>query len=112
MSRQYWPRLSGGLVALALASLSVHPQGISRTVTLADYGETIQLQVGDRFLLDLDSSGYNWMVKMDAPSIVTRMGDAQVSNQAQGVYEAQQPGETVLTAEGRPSCPDPRQACP
>lgn len=113
MSRSHWRRFSGGVLALALAlsSLWVQAQEISRTVTLADYGQTIQLQVGDRFLLDL-GGGYTWTVRTDDPAVVTRVVDAPMSSQVQAVYEAEQPGETVMTAEGRPNCPDPQQACP
>src|SRR3954469_24014516 len=112
MSRSYWLHFSRGVIALALAlvALPVHAQGISRTVTLADYGQTLSLQVGDRFLLVL-GGGYTWTMQTDDPAIVTRVADAPVSSEAQGVYEAAQPGATVLTAAGRPSCPDPRQPC-
>jgi hypothetical protein len=79
-----------------------------RTVTLTDSGQTLQLQVGDRFLLDLDA-GLNWDVTVDDPTVVSLAVDAGVPGGAQGFYEARQTGQTMLTAVGDPQC---RQAQP
>ena len=83
----------------------------SRTVTLADYGQTLALQVGDRFLLDL-GSGYAWTVRLSDPMIISAVGSIPGSVGLQTVYEAEQPGETTLSAEGRPQCEPAAGACP
>ncbi len=68
-------------------------------VTLADYRATVQLQVGQRFVLRLsDDATYDWAVTMPDEAILKRLGD-----KGQGVYEAAKQGQTTLTASGDPS---------
>jgi hypothetical protein len=79
------------------------------TVTYADNGRTITLHVGDRFLLMLQDI-YHWDVSVGDPTIVSRDANIMVAK-GQGIYQANRPGETTLSATGTVVCP-PQQACP
>jgi hypothetical protein len=57
-------------------------------------GQTIQLRVGERFVLALDE-GYDWTVTVANPAVVSA---------SDGAYEARQAGQTDLIAEGDPPC--------
>jgi predicted secreted protein len=72
------------------------------TVTLADDGKTITLQVGDRFLLDLGAL-YAWQVTVADTSILNHVPNTGDKDN-QGLYEAYKPGSTTLTAMGTPFC--------
>ncbi len=72
-------------------------------VTLADNGLTIPLTVGQSFLLNLGPE-YNWTVTVDDPAILSREVNVLVIRGAQGIYKANAPGETGLTADGDPAC--------
>jgi len=87
---------------------STPPPASSRTVTLADDGQTITLRVGDSFLLELGED-YNWTPTVDDQTIVSRAKNIAVVRGAQGVYDALKTGKTTLTAAGDPVC---RQATP
>jgi hypothetical protein len=77
-------------------------------ITLADNGSTITLSVGQTFLLDL-GDGYTWEVEVDDPGILSREVNILVIKGAQGIYKANAPGTTALTATGDPLC---RQSTP
>lgn len=89
-------------------TVSISPLSSLPTVTLADDGQTITLQPGQRFLLDLGAD-YNWTVTVDDPAIVSRVVNVLTIRGSQGLYEAHQPGRTTLSATGDPIC---RQAQP
>jgi photosystem II stability/assembly factor-like uncharacterized protein len=77
-------------------------------VTLANDGQEITLNVGERFLLDLGDE-YRWSVEVADQAILSRVVNITVIRGAQGVYEAHQAGTTTLSATGDPQC---RQAQP
>lgn len=79
-------------------------------ITLNDSGQTLQLQVGQRFLLDL-GTGYDWTVTVADTAIVSRVVNVLVVEGAQGIYEAKQPGRTILTATGDPPCRKAQPPC-
>ncbi|MBI2863079.1 MAG: protease inhibitor I42 family protein [Chloroflexi bacterium] len=81
-----------------------------RTVTNADNGKTIELQVGERFLLTL-SSGYEWEVSVADPAIVSQVVGIQVPYRTQGIYEARQPGRTTIEAVGDLPCRKAKPPC-
>ena len=85
------------------APTSTAEPGSVRRVTLADAGQTIALKVGERFLLAL-GEGYEWSVRVDDQSIVSRVPNVTVVRGAQGLYQARKPGETTLHASGDPAC--------
>jgi hypothetical protein len=72
-------------------------------VTLASAGQTIQLHVGDTFLLNL-GEGWDWTVNVSNPAVVSRVVNILVIRGAQGVYKANRPGTATLTAVGDPPC--------
>ncbi len=83
---------------------------ISQTVTLADDGRTITLHVGDSFLLKLEE-GYTWTPSVGDESIISRDRGITVVQGAQGVYEALKVGETILVADGDPTCRQSKPPC-
>jgi hypothetical protein len=87
--------------------LTLDPSG-NLTVTLADNGGTVLMQVGQRFLLDLGDT-YNWAFSIDDQSIVSRVINILTIRGSQGLFEAHLAGTTVLHATGDPSC---RQSTP
>ena len=74
-----------------------------QVVTLDNDGQTITLQIGERFLLQLGED-YDWTVTVADPTILSRVGNVLVVRGAQGLYEAHEPGSTTLTASGDPAC--------
>jgi hypothetical protein len=72
-------------------------------VTLANAGQTIQMHVGDTFLLNL-GEGWDWTVNVSNPAVVSRVVNILVIRGAQGVYKANRPGTATLTAVGDPPC--------
>ena len=84
--------------------------GEQKTITLDDQGETIQLVVGERFLLNL-GEGYTWDVGISDETVVSRVRNITVIRGAQGVYEALQPGTTTLSAVGDPACRQSKPPC-
>jgi hypothetical protein len=88
------------------SAASAGPDG--RTVTLADDGTTIDLAIGDRFLLNLGRD-FNWTVSVDDQSVLSRVPNIAVIQGAQGIYLARAPGHATLSATGDPPC---RKATP
>ncbi len=118
----------GGLLALSACGGTSSPSGPSATsstsatppptptpasvptVTLDDNGYTIQLNVGERFLLDLAES-FDWTVQVADQSVLSRLVNVAVIRGAQGLYEAKKPGSTELTATGDPPCRKAQPPC-
>jgi hypothetical protein len=71
-------------------------------VTLTDLNKVVSLKVGQRFVLSLGD--YDWTLSFSKDGIVSRVKNIMVLKGSQGVYTADAPGTTVLTAEGRPYC--------
>ena len=86
------------------------PPPTQRTITLADNGQTVQLAVGDRFLLDL-GTGYTWSVQIADPSVVLRVSGVLPIVGAQGLFEARSAGTTTLTATGGYPCQQATPPC-
>jgi hypothetical protein len=89
--------------AKSTATPASEPATGPRTVTLADAGTSIDLKVGDSFLLALGET-WDWNVAVNDPSIVSRQVNILVVRGAQGVYNAHKPGQTILRATGDPLC--------
>ena len=77
------------------------------TITLANNNQSIILQVGQRFLLQLGDSN-RWNVNIDNQDVISRLVNISVVKGAQGVYEAHKTGNALLSAVGTPVC-DPTQ---
>ncbi|MFN2167673.1 MAG: S41 family peptidase, partial [Anaerolineae bacterium] len=86
------------------------PEVAPQTVTLDNDGEAITLRVGDTFLLKLGEE-YDWTVTVTDQTILSRMTNVMVVRGAQGLYEAQKPGMTTLTASGDPVCLQSQPPC-
>ena len=86
------------------------PPPHQRIITLADNGQTIQLTVGDRFLLDL-GTGYTWSVEIADPSVVSRVVGVLPIGGSQGLFEARSPGTTTLVATGGYPCQQSTPPC-
>ncbi len=83
--------------------------GTSLTITQADNGKTISLQVGQEFLLYLGMENFIWTVTIENPDIVSRVMGVMPIRGAQGIFRANKPGQTALSAIGDPPC---RQSVP
>ncbi|MGI8854234.1 MAG: hypothetical protein ACR2JW_00655 [Thermomicrobiales bacterium] len=82
----------------------------TRTVTLADDGQTITLPHGASFLLALGSE-YDWKIQVADDTVASRVPNISVIAGAQGIYAAKQPGQTTLTATGDPVCRTAQPPC-
>ena len=91
------------LAACGAPSPTPTPAAQSREVTLEDKGATVEMKVGDRFLLNLGDF-YDWSLNVADNSILSRVKNIAVIKGAQGVYEALKPGRTTLSATGDPAC--------
>lgn len=79
-------------------------------VTLADQGRTILMQVGERFMLNLEG-GDAWVVEIADPAVLARATVAPVPQGAQGLFEALAVGKTALTATNEPACRKAKPPC-
>ena len=85
-------------------------QGSQSTVTLEDNNKTINLKVGDRFLLNLGEF-YDWNINVDDQTITSRVINITVIRGAQGMYVAKNIGQTELSGVGDPQCRKSVPAC-
>src|SRR5215216_610073 len=63
-----------------------------RTVTIDDGGKSIELKVGERFMLVLKKDVYEWEASVQDPTILKKVPDAEIIAGAQGVFEALKAG--------------------
>ncbi len=80
-------------------------------ITVKDNQMTFTMHTGDRFLLNLGNPIYEWTVTVDNPAVLSRVVNVLVIQGAQGLYEAHQPGQAILTATGDPACRRSKPAC-
>ncbi len=86
-----------------VATVAPGPAGEARIVRLDDDGQTVALVHGTSFVLALDRA-FDWHVQIADEAIVSRDQHATPPPESQGVYRAQQPGQTTLTATGDSTC--------
>jgi hypothetical protein len=86
------------------------PVGGELSVTLQNNRQTITMQVGQRFLLNLGEI-YNWSPVVADETVVSRVIGITVIRGAQGIYEAHKAGQTTLSATGDPPCRSQKPAC-
>lgn len=79
-------------------------------ITLANDGETITLNVGDSVLLRLGDE-YAWSVSVEDMNVVRRVIGVSVVRGAQGLFRANAPGQTTISASGDPVCRAQQPAC-
>lgn len=83
--------------------VSTETAPLAKTITLADQGATITLQVNETFLLQL-GEGYDWNISIGDQTVISREVNVVVIRGAQGIYKAHKPGRTTLAAVGDPAC--------
>jgi len=88
---------------------TVGPDG-QKIITLADQAKTINLAVGEDFLLKLGED-YSWEVTTSDQNVLDRVRNIAVVRGAQGVYKAQQAGTVTLSATGNPQCLQAQPPC-
>jgi hypothetical protein len=79
-------------------------------VTMADNGKNFLLHPGASFLLNLGTDTFNWTVTIDDQNVLAMQRGVMVIRGAQGIYQAGNTGQAVLTAIGKPIC-QPGQMC-
>lgn len=72
-------------------------------VTLADNGKTINLSVGEQFLLAIGGN-FNWSVDLINQSMIVRVPTLIEIPGSQGIFEAVASGKATLAALGEPDC--------
>ena len=95
-----------------LAATDLPPSIIdgNQAITMADNGKTLTLQPGQRFVLML-GEGYDWNLNITNPAVVSQVMGLMPVRGSQGVFEAHQAGQTVLTASGDPLCRSAQPPC-
>jgi len=74
------------------------------TVTLADQGKTINMTVGQSFLLKLGGD-YTWNIVISDENVISRTPrNIPLVQGAQGIYDATAAGTATFTATGEPVC--------
>ena len=86
-------------------------QAMPSNITLDDNGKTFILHSGDSFLLDLGTDVFDWTVTVDDQNVIARLKNVMVIRGAQGIYEAKDSGQAILTATGDPLCRNSVPAC-
>lgn len=76
---------------------------VDRIITLSDAGSTITLNKGNTILLALGTS-YDWTAQLSNTTVLNLLVKVKVANGEQGVYRADNTGETTLIAAGVPAC--------
>ena len=85
-------------------------QNESTTITQENNNQTIELNVGDTFLLKLGEE-YMWNIEIDNDDVVSRVKNIAVIRGAQGIYEAKMPGSVTLSAVGDLPCREEVPPC-
>ena len=80
-------------------------------ITPADNNRVFIMHPGERFLLNLGNSIYEWTVTVDNQAVLSRVVNITVIKGAQGVYEAHQPGQVILMATGDAPCRRSKPPC-
>jgi hypothetical protein len=93
------------------ASTQVEPAADGqKIITLEDQSKTINLAVGESFLLKLGEE-YTWEVNISNQDVLSRVKNIAVVRGAQGIYTAHQAGTVTLSATGDPQCRQSKPPC-
>lgn len=96
---------------LAPSSPTLTPLHGRTTITFEDNLQTLELAIGDTFLLALGGSN-NWEVRVGDEQIIARVPDPAVEAHAQERYKAIAAGQTYVQATGVPDCVVGSPGCP
>jgi hypothetical protein len=98
------PASSGPLTDLPTATPKPVLAGDSLTLTGENNGQTLELQVGQRFSLKL-GEGYRWSgLTVADPTVAAEAVGVTPEAGMQGVFEALKAGETKVSMMGDPEC--------
>lgn len=75
----------------------------NQTIPLDQNNKEIHLDVGKRFLLNLDEK-YDWNVNVDNQTVVNRVINIMENQNMQWIYKSNVPGKSTITATGNPIC--------
>jgi carboxyl-terminal processing protease len=101
---------AGSTPVPATPDVPANPGEQARTITLSDDGATVDLRVGDRFLLKLGEE-YDWTVSISDDSVLSRLINVTVVRAAQGIYETHRAGTATVSATGDPACRKTQPPC-
>ena len=102
---------SGEITPQPPASTEVEPAADGqKIITLEDQNKTINLAVGESFLLKLGEE-YTWEVNISNQDVLSRVKNIAVVRGAQGIYTAHQAGTVTLSAAGDPQCRQSQPPC-
>jgi hypothetical protein len=73
-------------------------------ITLDDGGKIITISVGERVLLLLKSPNHSWTPSVQDPTILQKIENPSLVQEAQAIYQALRPGSTKLMAIGELPC--------
>jgi hypothetical protein len=76
----------------------------------ADAGRTIELNIGDRFRVE-HGDRFVWQVNIADEHIIAPVPGPSGPEEGAPLYEARQPGVTILRIMGTPTCPDIGRPC-
>ncbi len=92
------------VLALTLTSCGLFtPRAKMFEVKMSENNQIIELQLRQRFKLDLDDQ-YTWNVVIGNRTVLKQVVDVQTIENLEGVYEGIAVGESVITANGEPKC--------
>jgi hypothetical protein len=81
------------------------------TITLADQGKTINLKVGQQFLVAL-GGGYGWKVDFDELKNIVAVPTLLPIFGTQGIFQPVAAGRVSFKAKGEPNCNKEEGPCP
>jgi hypothetical protein len=84
---------------------------VGKTILFDDSGKTITLSVGEKVMLLLKRDNYEWTPSVQDPAILLKVEDPTLVPGAQGIYQAQRTGKTVLDAIGELPCSKLKPPC-
>ena len=107
---------SNQIVSINVINADSTPSSVFRffggpTLTLADLGKTVDLAVGQQFLVKL-GGGYAWTVHFADLTNVVAVPTLLPILGSQGIYEPVAPGKVTFAATGQPDCNKSDPACP
>ncbi|HEX9116948.1 MAG TPA: hypothetical protein VGA61_12840 [Anaerolineae bacterium] len=114
----------GGATVATVVGISASPMGTpmatpvpgptvagqGAVITLNNNGQTITMNPGERFSLQLGDD-LEWSVTSSDPAVLSRVVNILAVRGSQGVYEAHQPGQATLSATGDAACRKAKPPC-
>lgn len=83
---------------------------LGQTIAIDDNLQTINLKIGERFMLILKKEPYVWTPTVLNPAVLEKIQDSTMPG-SQGIFQAKSTGSTQLNAIGEFPCSDSKVAC-